>query len=146
MDETRRAYARDTEARTLADVIPAPTSSSACRPAACSSPTWSQDDGAAAAHPGAGQPGSRRSCRRTSRRCARRRIIATGRSDYPNQVNNVLCFPFIFRGALDVGATTINDEMELAAVRAIADLAQAEQSDEVASPTAPKACASVPST
>jgi len=59
-------------------------------------------------------------------------IIATGRSDYPNQVNNVLCFPFIFRGALDVGATTINEQMKLAAVHAIADLAKAEQSDVVA--------------
>ncbi len=59
-------------------------------------------------------------------------IIATGRSDYPNQVNNVLCFPFIFRGALDVGATTITPEMELAAVRALASLAQAETSDIVA--------------
>ncbi|PIJ51569.1 NADP-dependent malic enzyme [Erwinia sp. OLTSP20] len=60
-------------------------------------------------------------------------IICTGRSDYPNQVNNVLCFPFIFRGALDVGATAINEEMKLAAVQAIAELAQAEQSDVVAS-------------
>jgi len=59
-------------------------------------------------------------------------VMATGRSDYPNQVNNVLCFPFIFRGALDVGATTINEEMKLAAVHAIADLAKAEQSDVVA--------------
>ena len=59
-------------------------------------------------------------------------IIATGRSDYPNQVNNVLCFPFIFRGALDVGATKITDEMKLACVRALAELAQAEQSDIVA--------------
>ncbi|HEV3009487.1 MAG TPA: NADP-dependent malic enzyme [Burkholderiales bacterium] len=59
-------------------------------------------------------------------------VIATGRSDFPNQVNNVLCFPFIFRGALDVGATTINTEMELAAVRAIAELAQAETSEQVA--------------
>ena len=59
-------------------------------------------------------------------------IMATGRSDYPNQVNNVLCFPFIFRGALDVGATSITPEMELAAVRAIAELAQAEGSDVVA--------------
>ena len=59
-------------------------------------------------------------------------IIATGRSDYPNQVNNVLCFPFIFRGALDVGATTITEEMKLACVNAIAELAEAEQSDEVA--------------
>ncbi len=59
-------------------------------------------------------------------------IVATGRSDYPNQVNNVLCFPFIFRGALDVGATKITDEMKLACVRALAELAQAEQSDIVA--------------
>jgi malate dehydrogenase (oxaloacetate-decarboxylating)(NADP+) len=59
-------------------------------------------------------------------------VIATGRSDFPNQVNNVLCFPFIFRGALDVGATTINTEMELAAVKAIAELAQAETSEQVA--------------
>ncbi|EDT1775575.1 NADP-dependent oxaloacetate-decarboxylating malate dehydrogenase [Salmonella enterica subsp. enterica serovar Typhimurium] len=60
-------------------------------------------------------------------------IICTGRSDYPNQVNNVLCFPFIFRGALDVGATAINEEMKLAAVRAIAELVHAEQSEVVAS-------------
>ncbi len=59
-------------------------------------------------------------------------IIATGRSDYPNQVNNVLCFPYIFRGALDAGASTITDEMEIAAVHAIAELAQAEQSEVVA--------------
>ena len=56
-------------------------------------------------------------------------IVATGRSDLPNQVNNVLCFPYIFRGALDVGATSINDEMKLACVRALADLATAESSD-----------------
>ena len=59
-------------------------------------------------------------------------IIATGRSDFPNQVNNVLCFPYIFRGALDCGATTITMEMEIAAVHAIAELAQAEQSEVVA--------------
>jgi malate dehydrogenase (oxaloacetate-decarboxylating)(NADP+) len=59
-------------------------------------------------------------------------ILATGRSDYPNQVNNVLCFPYIFRGALDCGATTITREMEIAVVHAIADLAHAEQSDVVA--------------
>jgi malate dehydrogenase (oxaloacetate-decarboxylating)(NADP+) len=60
-------------------------------------------------------------------------IIATGRSDYPNQVNNVLCFPFIFRGALDVGATTITEDMKLACVRAIAELAEeTDQGDEVA--------------
>jgi malate dehydrogenase (oxaloacetate-decarboxylating)(NADP+) len=59
-------------------------------------------------------------------------IIATGRSDYPNQVNNVLCFPYIFRGALDVGATAINEEMKLACVRALAELAQQEVSEVVA--------------
>ena len=59
-------------------------------------------------------------------------VMATGRSDYPNQVNNVLCFPYIFRGALDAGASTITDEMEIAAVHAIAELAQAEQSEVVA--------------
>ncbi|ROZ75303.1 NADP-dependent malic enzyme [Ramlibacter sp. WS9] len=59
-------------------------------------------------------------------------ILGTGRSDYPNQINNVLCFPFIFRGALDVGATTINEEMKLATVRAIADLAHAEIPESVA--------------
>jgi malate dehydrogenase (oxaloacetate-decarboxylating)(NADP+) len=59
-------------------------------------------------------------------------VLATGRTDYPNQVNNVLCFPFIFRGALDVGATTVTREMEIAAVNAIAELARQEQSDVVA--------------
>jgi malate dehydrogenase (oxaloacetate-decarboxylating)(NADP+) len=59
-------------------------------------------------------------------------VIATGRSDFPNQVNNVLCFPFIFRGALDVGAKTINEEMKIACVKAIADLAMAESSEVVA--------------
>ena len=59
-------------------------------------------------------------------------VMATGRSDYPNQVNNVLCFPYIFRGALDAGASTITVEMEIAAVHAIAELAQAEQSEVVA--------------
>src|SRR3546814_685873 len=60
-------------------------------------------------------------------------IIATGRSDYPNQVNNVLGFPFIFRGALDVRATTINEEMKIAAARAIAELARQQVPEEVAS-------------
>ena len=59
-------------------------------------------------------------------------MICTGRSDFPNQVNNVLCFPFIFRGALDVGATAINEEMKLAAVDAIAQLAREPPSDAVA--------------
>jgi len=59
-------------------------------------------------------------------------VMATGRTDYPNQINNVLCLPYIFRGALDCGATTITDEMEIAAVHAMAELAQAEQSEVVA--------------
>ena len=59
-------------------------------------------------------------------------IVATGRSDFPNQVNNVLCFPFIFRGALDVSATTINEEMKIAAAEAIAALARMEASEVVA--------------
>jgi len=68
----------------------------------------------------------------TAKRVRPDAVIATGRSDYPNQVNNVLCFPFIFRGALDVGATQINEEMKIAAAHAIADLATAEQSEIVA--------------
>ena len=59
-------------------------------------------------------------------------IMATGRSDYPNQVNNVLCFPYIFRGALDVGATTVNDDMKIACVKALAELARKEPSEVVA--------------
>jgi malate dehydrogenase (oxaloacetate-decarboxylating)(NADP+) len=65
-------------------------------------------------------------------------IIATGRSDYPNQVNNVLCFPYIFRGALDCGATKITEAMKLACVRQIADLAKADISEEVAAAYAGK--------
>jgi|SRR5579872_2164388 len=63
-------------------------------------------------------------------------IVVMGRSDYPNQVNNVLGFPFIFRGALDVRATTINDEMKLAATRALASLAKEDVPDSVRRPTA----------
>lgn len=130
MDERKGVYAADTDARTLADALPgadiflglsAPgvlsgemVASMADKPMimALANPTpeiWPED--ALAAKPDA--------------------IISTGRSDYPNQVNNVLCFPFIFRGALDVGATTINDEMKKACVRAIADLATLESSDVV---------------
>jgi malate dehydrogenase (oxaloacetate-decarboxylating)(NADP+) len=78
-----------------------------------------------------GQPHAGNPARRGARGRARA-IIATGRSDFPNQVNNVLCFPFIFRGALDVGATTINDEMELACIEGIAALARATTSAEAA--------------
>jgi malate dehydrogenase (oxaloacetate-decarboxylating)(NADP+) len=131
MDPEKERYAIDTRARTLAEVIdgadiflglsaggvlkPEMVKRMASRPlilALANPEPEIQPDLAKAAKPDA--------------------VIATGRSDYPNQVNNVLCFPFIFRGALDVGATTISREMELAAVHAIAELAQAEQSDIVA--------------
>jgi malate dehydrogenase (oxaloacetate-decarboxylating)(NADP+) len=73
-------------------------------------------------------------------------IIATGRSDYPNQVNNVLCFPYIFRGALDCGATKITEEMKLACVREIADLTKADISEEVATAYAGRNSRSAPTT
>jgi malate dehydrogenase (oxaloacetate-decarboxylating)(NADP+) len=130
MDANKARYARKTDARKLADVIggadvflglsaggvlkPEMVKGMAAKPLvlALANPVPEiMPDAAKAARPDA--------------------IIATGRSDYPNQVNNVLCFPFIFRGALDIGATTINEPMKLAAVRAIADLAQAEQSEVV---------------
>ena len=109
----------------------APTCSSACPPRARST----QDDGQRAWR--SSRSSSRwpipipRSRRRRSRRCAPDAIIATGRSDYPNQVNNVLGFPYIFRGALDVRATTINDAMKIAAAYAIAALAREDVPDEV---------------
>ena len=132
MDDNKARYARDTAARTLAEVIagadvflglsaagvlkPEMVAQMAPQPLilALANPTPEiMPDLAKQVRPDA--------------------IIATGRSDYPNQVNNVLCFPFIFRGALDVGATTITEAMKLAAVNAIAELAMAEQSDVVAS-------------
>ncbi len=131
MDESKAQYARETEARTLSDAIqgadiflglstagvltPDMVKTMADQPMifALANPTPEiMPDLAKAARPDA--------------------IIATGRSDYPNQVNNVLCFPFIFRGALDVGATCITEEMKIASVRAIAELAEAEVTDEVA--------------
>ena len=131
MDENKARYAQGTEARKLADIIagadvflglsaggvlkPEMVKRMADKPlilALANPEPEIMPDVAKAARPDA--------------------IIATGRSDFPNQVNNVLCFPFIFRGALDVGATTINEAMKLACVRAIADLAMAEQSDIVA--------------
>jgi malate dehydrogenase (oxaloacetate-decarboxylating)(NADP+) len=131
MDEDKARYARDTPARTLDEVIggadvflglsaggvlkPAMVKKMAERPLIL-----------ALANP---EPEIRPELAKQARPDC---VIATGRSDYPNQVNNVLCFPFVFRGALDVGATTITTEMELAAVRAIAELAQAETSEQVA--------------
>ncbi|HEY7608337.1 MAG TPA: NADP-dependent malic enzyme [Alphaproteobacteria bacterium] len=132
MDPIKAHYAKDTKARTLAEVIagadvflglsvggvlkPAMVKAMAKTPLifALANPVPEiMPEEAKAARPDA--------------------ILATGRSDYPNQVNNVLCFPFIFRGALDVGATQVTEAMKVAAVHAIANLAQAEQSDIVAS-------------
>jgi malate dehydrogenase (oxaloacetate-decarboxylating)(NADP+) len=131
MDPYKACYAQDTQARTLADVIggadiflglsapnvlkPEMVARMAARPLIL-----------ALANP---DPEIRPDAARAARSDA---IIATGRSDYPNQVNNVLCFPFIFRGALDVGATAINEAMKIAAVKALAALARAESSEIVA--------------
>jgi len=128
MDAAKQRYARDTSARTLGEIIdaadvflglsaggvltPEMVKRMAARPIilALANPTPEiLPELAKAARPDA--------------------IIATGRSDYPNQVNNALCFPYIFRGALDVGATTINEAMKVACVRAIAELARRELSD-----------------
>jgi len=128
MDESKQRYARETSARTLAEIIdgadiflglsaggvltPDMVKRMAARPVilALANPTPEiLPELAKAARPDA--------------------IIATGRSDYPNQVNNALCFPYIFRGALDVGATTINEAMKVACVHAIAELARRELSD-----------------
>jgi malate dehydrogenase (oxaloacetate-decarboxylating)(NADP+) len=131
MDEDKAQFAQDTSLRTLADVVagadvflglsaggvlkPAMVATMAHKPIifALANPTPEiLPEEAKAVRPEA--------------------ILATGRTDYANQVNNVLCFPYIFRGALDCGATTVTDHMEIAAVHAIAELAQAEQSDVVA--------------
>src|SRR5690606_21622575 len=131
MEANKARYAQETSARTLADV---------CQDAdvflGCSAPGVLTADMVktmapsplilALANP---EPEIRPEIAKAARPDC---IVATGRSDYPNQVNNVLCFPFIFRGAMDVGATVINEEMKLACVKAIAELAEAEQNDEVA--------------
>src|SRR6185437_4435147 len=128
MDVDRARFARDTRARTLGEIVqdadvflglsaggvlkPEMVASMAARPIilALANPTPEI------------MPGEARAVRDDC-------VIATGRSDYPNQVNNALCFPYIFRGALDVGATTINEAMKVACVRAIAELARREGSD-----------------
>ena len=131
LDETKRRYARRTEARTLADICKGADVLLGCSAAGVVSQDMVRDMARqpiilALANP---EPEIRPELARAVRPDC---IIATGRSDYPNQVNNVLCFPYIFRGALDSGATTITLEMEIAAVHAIAELAQAEQSEVVA--------------
>ena len=131
MDDNKARYAKDTKARTLADVIGGADILLGLSAAGVVKPEMVKAMAAnpiilALANPTPEiMPEEVKAVRGDA-------IIATGRSDYPNQVNNVLCFPFIFRGALDVGATTINEAMKLAAVHAIADLANAEQSDIVA--------------
>ena len=124
-------YAKTTEARTLADALPGADVFLGLSAPRVLKPEWLMTMGPkpiilALANP---DPEITPELAREARPDA---LIATGRSDYPNQVNNVLCFPFIFRGALDVGATTINEEMKIAAVDAIAELARIEASDVVA--------------
>jgi malate dehydrogenase (oxaloacetate-decarboxylating)(NADP+) len=131
MDEDKREFAQNTDARTLADLIGGADVFLGLSAGGVLKPTmveWMAPRPVifALANP---TPEITPEAVRAVRDDA---VIATGRADYPNQVNNVLCFPYIFRGALDCGATTITDEMEIAAVHAIARLAQAEQSDRVA--------------
>ncbi|MDO9003758.1 MAG: NADP-dependent malic enzyme [Aquabacterium sp.] len=131
LDASKRRYAQPTNARTLADVMNGADVFLGCSAAGVVSAemvkTMARDPIILAlANP---EPEIRPEIAKAARPDC---IIATGRSDYPNQVNNVLCFPYIFRGALDCGATKITDEMKLACVRQIADLAKSETSDEVA--------------
>jgi malate dehydrogenase (oxaloacetate-decarboxylating)(NADP+) len=132
LDPSKQRYAANTDARTLGDAIRAADVFLGCSSAGVLKPEMVQQMAErplilALANP---EPEIRPEEAKKVRPDA---IIATGRSDYPNQVNNVLCFPFIFRGALDVGATTITEEMKLACVRAIAELAEeTDQGDEVA--------------
>ena len=132
LDPSKERYAAHTDARTLADAIRGADVFLGCSSAGVLKPEMVVEMGSrplilALANP---EPEIRPEDAKKVRPDA---IIATGRSDYPNQVNNVLCFPFIFRGALDVGATTITEEMKLACVRAIAELAEeTDQGDEVA--------------
>ncbi len=131
MDPEKDRYAQDTRARTLADIMPGADIFLGLSAGGVLKPEMVREMAAtpiimALANP---TPEISPELAREARPDA---LICTGRSDYPNQVNNVLCFPYIFRGALDVGATAINEEMKKAAVYAIADLAHAEVSDLVA--------------
>jgi malate dehydrogenase (oxaloacetate-decarboxylating)(NADP+) len=131
LDESKQRYCQKTAARTLADAVRGCDVFLGCSAAGVLTPEMVATMGErpvilALANP---EPEIRPELARQARPDC---IVATGRSDYPNQVNNVLCFPYIFRGALDCGATRITEEMKLACVREIADLAKAEISDEVA--------------
>src|SRR3954451_5318514 len=131
MDDNKARYAQPTEARTLADIMPGSDIFLGLSMGGVLKPEMVKGMAdkpliLAMANP---EPEIRPELAKEVRPDC---VIATGRSDYPNQVNNVLCFPFIFRGALDVGAATINEAMKLACVRAIAELARADVSDVVA--------------
>ncbi|MBL8389114.1 MAG: NADP-dependent malic enzyme [Hydrogenophaga sp.] len=131
LDESKQRYCRTSSARTLADAMKGADVFLGCSAAgvvdaAMVTSMGSQPIILALANP---EPEIRPEIAKAARPDC---IIATGRSDYPNQVNNVLCFPYIFRGALDCGATKITEEMKMACVRQIADLTKAETSDEVA--------------
>ena len=131
MEANKARYAQATDARMLADIVDGADVFLGCSTAGVLTADMVRTMAAspiilALANP---EPEIRPEVARAARPDC---IIATGRSDYPNQVNNVLCFPYIFRGALDCGATRITDEMKLACVSAIADLAEAEANDAVA--------------
>lgn len=131
MDEHKARFAQNTTARTLAEILPGADLFLGLSAGGVLNPEWLSTMADrplifALANP---TPEILPELAKAERPDA---ILATGRTDYPNQVNNVLCFPFIFRGALDVGATTITRGMEIAAVHAIAELARQEQSDVVA--------------
>jgi malate dehydrogenase (oxaloacetate-decarboxylating)(NADP+) len=128
MDESKAKYAQETAARTLTDLMPGADMFLGLSTAGVLKADMIKDMAKdpiifALANP---TPEIMPEAAKEARPDA---IIATGRSDYPNQVNNALCFPYIFRGALDVGATTVNEEMKLACVHAIAKLAHVEQSE-----------------
>ena len=136
-DESKARFAQDTSKRTLADVVTGADVFLGCSAAGVLTQDMVKSMAdkpiiLALANP---EPEIRPELAKAVRPDC---IIATGRSDYPNQVNNVLCFPYIFRGALDCGATKITEEMKLACVRQIADLAKADISEEVANAYAGK--------
>jgi malate dehydrogenase (oxaloacetate-decarboxylating)(NADP+) len=137
MEANKARYAQDTSARTLADIVDGADVFLGCSTAGVLTGDMVKTMAdrpviLALANP---EPEIRPEVAKAARPDC---IIATGRSDYPNQVNNVLCFPYIFRGALDCGATRITTEMKLACVTAIAELAEAEVSDAVAAAYAGK--------
>jgi malate dehydrogenase (oxaloacetate-decarboxylating)(NADP+) len=130
MDPYKEAYAQDTKARTLDDVIPDADVFLGLSAPGVLKPEMVEKMAARPAVMALANPVPEIMPEEV-RKVRPDAIIATGRSDYPNQVNNVLCFPFIFRGALDVGATTINEAMKIACVEALAALARAESSEVV---------------